>query len=233
MTSPIRISCFSDVLCVWAYISERRLTELKHHFGDEISLSHHFIPLFGCTEKRIGEGWHDRGGFGGYSAHVRKVCADYPHVEVHEAVWQRDIPKTSALTHQYLKSVQLLEEHGRIPAGRQAQFAGNTLFEELAWRARQAFFRDARDISDMAVMDALSAELDLPVGAINEMVRRGDGMAAMCGDMELREEYHVEGSPTYILNEGRQKLYGNVGYRIIEANVQEILRRPGDQATWC
>jgi len=36
-----------------------------------------------------------------------------------------------------------------------------------------------------------------------------------------------------LLNEGRQKLYGNVGYRIIEANVQEILHQPGNQASWC
>jgi hypothetical protein len=36
------------------------------------------------------------------------------------------------------------------------------------------------------------------------------------------------------LNDGRQKLYGNVGFRIIEANIQELLRAPvGDQASWC
>ncbi len=33
--------------------------------------------------------------------------------------------------------------------------------------------------------------------------------------------------------QGRQKLYGNLGYRIIEANVQEILSRPEHQASWC
>ena len=58
-------------------------------------------------------------------------------------------------------------------------------------------------------------------------------MAAFCRDIELRDEYRVEGSPTYVLNQGRQKLYGNLGYRIIEANVQEILSRPEHQASWC
>ena len=44
----------------------------------------------------------------------------------------------------------------------------------------------------------------------------------------------IEGSPSFVLNEGRQKLYGNVGFRIIEANIQELLRAPGgDQASWC
>jgi hypothetical protein len=37
-----------------------------------------------------------------------------------------------------------------------------------------------------------------------------------------------------ILNQGRQKLFGNVGYRIIEANIQELLREANpDQASWC
>jgi hypothetical protein len=34
---------------------------------------------------------------------------------------------------------------------------------------------------------------------------------------------HIEGSPSFVLNEGRQKLYGNVGLRIIEAKIQEII----------
>lgn len=30
------------------------------------------------------------------------------------------------------------------------------------------------------------------------------------------------------------KLYGDVGFRIIEANIEELLRVPGDdQASWC
>jgi hypothetical protein len=32
---------------------------------------------------------------------------------------------------------------------------------------------------------------------------------------------------------GRQKLFGNVGYRLLEANVQELLRAPKDEASWC
>jgi hypothetical protein len=44
----------------------------------------------------------------------------------------------------------------------------------------------------------------------------------------------VKGSLMMILNEGRQKLFGNVGYRIIEANIHELLREPNpDQASWC
>ena len=45
---------------------------------------------------------------------------------------------------------------------------------------------------------------------------------------------NIQGSPSFVLNEGRQKLYGNVGYRILEANIHELLRaQPADQASWC
>ena len=36
-----------------------------------------------------------------------------------------------------------------------------------------------------------------------------------------------------LINEGRQKLYGNVGYRVIEANIEELLTDNTDRASWC
>ena len=48
------------------------------------------------------------------------------------------------------------------------------------------------------------------------------------------DKMRIEGSPSFVLNEGRQKLYGDVGFRIIEATIQELLWVPsGDQASWC
>jgi len=35
---PIRIFYFSDILCVWAYIAQIRLEELKNTFQDSISI---------------------------------------------------------------------------------------------------------------------------------------------------------------------------------------------------
>ena len=54
------------------------------------------------------------------------------------------------------------------------------------------------------------------------------------GSIPSSNKMHIEGSPSFVLNEGRQKLYGNVGFRIIEANIQELLQAPGgNQASWC
>ena len=36
------------------------------------------------------------------------------------------------------------------------------------------------------------------------------------------------------MNEGRQRLFGNVGYRVLEANVNELLRNDAaGVASWC
>ncbi len=51
--------------------------------------------------------------------------------------------------------------------------------------------------------------------------------------MQRAFDGHVRASPTLTFNEDRQRLTGNVGYRIIEANVRELLERPETQQTWC
>ena len=61
----------------------------------------------------------------------------------------------------------------------------------------------------------------------------GTALAALAADHESAAALGVSGSPTFVLNEGRQKLYGNVGYRILEANVEELLRDDRDSASWC
>ncbi|WP_204376707.1 hypothetical protein, partial [Methyloceanibacter marginalis] len=63
---------------------------------------------------------------------------------------------------------------------------------------------------------------------------RRSGGPARAADYDLSQKNGVEGSPTFLMNDGRQKLFGNVGYRLLEANVQELLRRPAaNEASWC
>jgi hypothetical protein len=44
----------------------------------------------------------------------------------------------------------------------------------------------------------------------------------------------IEGSSSFVLNEGRQKLYGNVGFHLMETNIRELLLAPrAYEASWC
>lgn len=234
MAKPVVISHYSDVLCVWAYVAQVRLDELRAQFGNKVTIKHHFTPTFGATEHRIGEGWKDRGGFDGFSEHVVHVCEDFPHVKVNKLVWKACRPKSSASTHCFIKAVQLLEDEGVVSSESIERYSGRTLCEEFVWRVRLAFFVDVKDVSNHDLLFEISTSLNIPFDAIQERLNNGAAIAALCRDMELKESLKIEGSPTYSLNEGRQKLYGNVGYRILEANVLELMQNEnGELASWC
>ncbi len=233
MAVPVQLAYFSDVLCVWAYVSQIRLTELKEQLGDEITIRQHFINVFGNTDKRIGQGWQGRGGYAGYGDHVVEVCRSFPHVEINPDAWKVCRPASSAMGHLFLKAALLLEQNGLISGEPVAGYDDRTVFEELIWRVRCAFFEEARNIGQLAVLLEIAETMRLPVDELMEQINNGAAMAALCDDFEKKESCRLEGSPTYLLNDGRQKLYGNVGYRIVEANVLELLESPKGQASWC
>lgn len=228
-SKTVGIDYFHDQLCVWAYIAQRRVDELKFQFGAAVHINYHFLPVFGCTQKRIASGWQDRGGYTGFGAHVREVCSRFPHVTLHPDIWQQQPPTTSVNSHLFLKAVQLLEARGELPP----QEDGKTAFEHLMWQVRLAFFAENRDISRLDTLHGIAEAEGLARAPIEAMINEGHALAGLCRDVELRDQLRIEGSPTFVMNEGRQKLYGNVGYRILEANVQELLQNPGDVASWC
>ena len=232
-TAKIKLEYFTDVLCVWAYTAQIRLDELQAHYRDKIDVSYHFLPIFSCTDSRIVEGWKEKGGIEAFSQHIKTVCKKFPHINVNDEIWCQNTPKTSASVHLFFKAIQLLEESGEISNNPVSEFNNKTLFEEYMWRTRLAFFNDGKNIALSNEQFAMAETLNLPTDKLNEYLNNGEAMAALCRDIELKEKYAIEGSPTYLLNEGRQKLYGNVGYKIIEANLLEILETPQNQASWC
>ena len=233
-SSPrVRIHYFTDILCVWAYLAQIRLDEIIKNHSSQIEISYNFMPVFGCTNNRIGNGWKDKGGFEGFSKHTHEVCEAYPHITLHKDIWAVNTPKTSTTSHLFVKAVQCLVDNEIISNECQSEFDQRTIFEELIWNIRLAFFRDLKDISQMNVLMDIAKSMNLPTGKIQTAIDDGSALAELSRDIELKDEFGVEGSPTYILNEGRQKLYGNVGYRIIEANLQEVMKEPDLEASWC
>lgn len=80
----------------------------------------------------------------------------------------------------------------------------------------------------------LAEPLGVDIHAIEERIHDGTAFASLAANYQDAYKLRIEGSPSFVLNEGRQKLYGNVEFRIIDANIQELLRVPGgDQASWC
>ena len=85
--SVVKVSYFSDVLCIWAYIAQARIDAVREKFGDTVELDHRFCMVFGNTAAKIPASWKDKGEYAGFNAHLRHVAQQFPHVELHPEVW--------------------------------------------------------------------------------------------------------------------------------------------------
>lgn len=218
MSSPVPITHFSDVLCAWAYVAQIRLDELGRQFAGRIAVRSAFCSVFGDVHGKLEKSWSTRGALAGYRAHVESVVARFDHVTLSPRTWVEVVPASSMVPHAWIKAAEA-ERPGTGAA--------------FAWALRLAFFRDGRDICNEAVLSEFAREHDLDAAALRARVADGSALAAVLRDYDEAAAEHVRGSPTFLLNEKRQTLYGNVGYKILEANVLELLREPGDAASWC
>lgn len=219
MSSPIVIDYYSDVLCVWAWIAQRRLDELNAEWGEKIEVHYHYLNLFANTEQRIGQGWADRNGFAGFSNHVIESAMPYPDAVVHERIWLDVRPKSSLNAHLLLKAIELVE-------GREAS-------ARYSYRLRQQFFEENQDIGDLDLLLNLAKNCGFSQAAVDRAIKSGDAAAQLARDYQLAQEQRIQGSPSWVMNNGRQTLYGNVGYRLLSANIRELLDKQVTEASWC
>jgi len=219
MNKPLRVDYYSDMLCVWAWIAERRLEELKKQWGTQIHICHHYVDVFGDVEKKIRDSWSSKDGYSGFAQHVQQAVGNFEEINVHPDLWHSNRPTTSANAHLLVKAVEL--ELGRDKA------------EQIDGQIRKAFFEDKRDISSLDCLFDLIELANLnPVG-IRTRLQDGSAIAALMSDYRQAKSESIKGSPTYVLDGGRQMLFGNVGYRVIHANIEELLRKPKGEASWC
>ena len=219
MPSTLKVDYFTDVLCVWAWIAQQRIDELEVQWGDKIELQHHYINLFGDTAGRIEKKWRKRGGYDGFGKHVVEAAAPYISDPLSSNIWTNTRPATSANAHLVIKAAEL--------AGSAADAA---MFAVLI---RRSFFSDALDIGKIPVLLDLASDAGLDVTHIKESLDDGTASAALMSDYLLASEQGISGSPSWVMNGGRQKLYGNVGYHVLHANVEGLLNNYGDEASWC
>ena len=219
MNKPLRIDYYSDMLCVWAWIAERRLEELKKNWGTKIHLCPHYMDVFGDVDTKIKDSWSSKDGYSGFALHVQQAVGNFEEINIHPDLWHSIRPTTSANAHLIVKAVEL--EHGRDTA------------DKMDSQIRKAFFADNRDISRLDCLFDLIELANLNPGVIQTRLQDGSAIAALMNDYRQAKAESIKGSPTYVLDGGRQMLFGNVGYRVIHANIEELLRKPKGEASWC
>ena len=219
MADKFTLTYYSDVLCVWAHIAQPRVDETEERYSDNVRIEYRFCSVFGDTAHTIGKGWSDKGGYAGFGRHLHDVVSNFDHINLHPEIWQRSQPASSTPAHLLLKAVQRVDENQ---------------CRAVLMKLRSDFFEQGLDISKWSVLENSLEAVGLSVNDVRDVIDSGIAHADLEADRRDQQALMVQGSPTFLLNEGRQKLYGNVGFGIIEANINELLRSPvAGAASWC
>jgi len=208
MTQNLSLTYYSDILCVWAYISQARIDEVSARFANEVQIDYRFCSVFGDTNHKIGTGWASRGGYAGFGNHLHEVISGFDHIKLHPDIWQHCRPLSSTPAHLMLKAVQRVD---------------NSLCRAVLQELRSAFFERCLDIGTFPVLNAALEVVGVSVREVQKVIDSGMAHADLEADRRDQQNLLVQGSPTILLNEGRQKLTGNISYRVIEANIHELL----------
>lgn len=219
MSKPVVVNYYSDILCVWAWIAQRRIEELNETLADKVEIRYHYLDVFGDAITKIPTQWSDKGGYDGFAKHVVESAAPYDDAPVNSDIWHKVRPTSSANAHLVLKGVELA--------------FGKKNSISLALAFRQAFFIAAKDISKLDILFDIIEGAGLDSTQVNSTLNDGSAMAALMHDYQQAKAQSLKGSPSYIIDDGRQVLYGNVGYRVLLANIEEQLKSPSNEASWC
>ncbi|MEH6608820.1 MAG: DsbA family protein [Halioglobus sp.] len=219
MSKPLVIDYYSDVLCVWAWIAQRRIDELNQILEDKIEIRYRYVDVFGDVPTKMNTQWKQKGGYVGFAEHVQKSASAFDDAGLNSKIWTEVKPASSASAHLVLKAVEIVYDQNKSI--------------DMALEFRSAFFVDALDIGSLDVLYELIKTNGLDRNKVERSIHDGSAMAALMGDYHKSKREGVKGSPSYVIDGGRQTLYGNVGYRVLLANMEELLKNPTDEASWC
>jgi predicted DsbA family dithiol-disulfide isomerase len=206
---------WSDPLCIWAYVAQGRLEGLMAAHGDQIDLRYHIVPVFGSVIARFAAGgaWAAQGPRGRQEATAR-IAAAQGHPEVSGAVWVDDCPASSWAPSAAIQGVFLLQARGEVAAG---------AAEAYQLDLRRTFFVENRNIARRAVWLERAEALGVPRGPLEALVDDGTALARVAQDDQRRQEDRIQGSPTWIFDGGRARLYGNFAPGVLTATVDTLL----------
>lgn len=209
------IEYWTDPFCIWAFTAEPQLNRLVENHGDRITIRYRIVPVFGSIVRRFATGaWSEQGPAGRAAATARIAAEHRPEIEVTGRVWIDDPPASSFGAAAAFEAVQLLEAEGLVEKGAAARYLSGL---------RHRFFVDNVNLARRDARLALAEDQGLPVAALAERIDDGRAMAALFEDQEDRLAAKVVGSPTYLFDGGRTRLYGNFRAEVLDATVRAYL----------
>lgn len=221
MPARVKFSYWSDPLCVWALVAQRKLDRVLGDLGEYLDVDYRIVPVFGSLRWRFAEGPWAKEGIEGRVAATRRIAEQAGRTDVSGECWRRAMPSSSWAPAAAIKAVFALED-GR----------GEALGPVYQCALRERFFAREENIAMRGVQLEVAEELGVSRDAIERRLDDGSALAAVCEDHSEKERLRLQGSPTYVFEGGRAMLYGNFDYAILRSTVEELVRgmRPDGSA---
>jgi predicted DsbA family dithiol-disulfide isomerase len=214
MTSRIRFSYWSDPLCIWAYVAQGKLDRLLAGHARTLDVSYRVVPVFGSVRWRFEHGPWASEGVEGRVRKTAEIAHRFGHPEATGECWRAAAQTSSWSAGAAIKAVSLAQDAGVCgPHG--------TASYQLA--LRRSFFVDGLNIGLRSVQLAVAEHCGIAREGIEGALDDGRALAALWEDHQERETLGIQGSPTYVFDDGRAILYGNVSEGVINATVDELL----------
>jgi predicted DsbA family dithiol-disulfide isomerase len=210
----VRADFYTDPMCIWALVAEPKIDALEEEYGDRLEVQHRVLPLFGSIDRRFADGgvWA-KAGVPGRIASTAKVAAQGGFPTVTGRCWEH-APPSSWSPSLVVTATRQLEDERAVGVG-----ATRSVLRGL----RHAFFLDDRNICRRDVQRDVVDALGLPTDSVFALLDDGRAMARLSEAVDQREALRLDGSPTWLFDGGRSKLFGNVDMRVLRATVQALL----------
>jgi predicted DsbA family dithiol-disulfide isomerase len=222
MQDRLKFSYWSDPLCIWALVAQQKLDQVLRELGEHVRVDYRIVPVFGSVQWRFARGPWAKDGVDGRVLATRKVAEQAGRSDVSGECWRRAMPSSSWAPAAAIKAVFALEDGRGEEVGPSYQSA-----------LRERFFVGEVNIALRRVQLEVAEELGLPRDALERRLDDGSALAAVCEDHAEKERLRLQGSPTYVFDDGRAMLYGSFAYGILRSTVDELLRGTGPGGSAC
>lgn len=205
MRAPIvQIDVWSDYVCPFCYLEMPELTQLAERLGNAAAITWRAFELRPDPVPTLD--------LGGEYLHRVWTQSVYPMAEARGMVLR--LPPVQPRSRRAFEAAAFARDHGRFDAMHEALF--------------QAFFRDGRDLADMAVLEDMAESAGLDAAALRRALDEGRYTAEVVADERLAQELGITGVPATIMGraDGSERLLvsGAQPAAVLEGAVREVLQ---------
>lgn len=204
ITRPsIQVDIWSDYVCPFCYLEVPELVRLAEGFGDAVAITWRAFELRPDPVPTLDPD-------GDYLHRVWDQSV-YPMAAARGMVLR--LPPVQPRSRRAFEAAAFARDHGRFETMHEALF--------------QAFFRDGRDLADLAVLENLAASTGLDPGALGAALEDERYTGQVLADEKLAQDLGVTGVPAMVIGRGdggeRLLISGAQPFAVLEQAVRRIL----------